>query len=921
MKKICKDYELRIKNEEVTGTCNWIKGKVWEERKYLDEHLLKLSTENYTAKQSLILRIVARIHSSVLNIKELDIDLQTLDDVDIAELIVFYNLENPEKRYQEIKADIASPESFLTRIPYSVIRELYNRGKVPFDRQIFVACLTRFNVWHGASYSKDFKEGMKEKFYAFFPQDDFTIDILMAVFEMELGVDSAFFLDREFNIAAIIIELVTSGRIPRATIQQKLFEAFNNPTLKQTTHGWAKNIYRDLAFTAEENSVCQNQLIQLLYNDRNLLVNFGLQELKKIANHKSFDWNLFINSLDGIVYSEKLTGGLKTALAILYKGLKKDKNLVELCCVNLAPIFLQEDNKVQLAAQKCYELLPEPNEEVKEALLPFIDTMHSEVKSALSALLGESEVAVSYDTYLQKAYIPEPCNAKNKIQYIDSEDDFIFLTSKVLKSNDVLDYELFLEGILRYYNLKDTNYKTLQPALKQAKRIAEEQYLDITARVGVHHVMVAELICMWLSPTPSNFSMEKQEWEQKVKKEDRFLYTANRWYALYYRFKRVVYVLDQIQLKKVLPLLSTPTHNHFEIDPIVFFERLELYKKVNQIPNETDFCTAMCRLNRWSPIPKERPSISQEHDDILAFLLDDKASFNPQKIKNLDSIWLTAYTLKNPNKAIEATISKHENQDWYKTPTEWDWTVARRYSEDRKYSWAYLEQNIKHADIYTVNVTQNSYLEHHLTNTEFIIADVSHWFSRDGYLQDPLYVNLILNAFNYLSDIEASETKSILEVVKYNAEHPVPLHKAGYLFLTLSLFCSKTPIRTGAFDWLELLITHQYLNLDEFTLATSKLVANEANAIPMARVAEQFDRLFQLKGVFIDVLHQTIEVILTNITLENIPKGFSKILHYYYEVLQIVNKPIPKNIAATLHKMQQINSIKKEVKKILSLYE
>ena len=39
MKTICKEFDLRIKNEEVTGTCHWIKDKKWEERKYLEEHL------------------------------------------------------------------------------------------------------------------------------------------------------------------------------------------------------------------------------------------------------------------------------------------------------------------------------------------------------------------------------------------------------------------------------------------------------------------------------------------------------------------------------------------------------------------------------------------------------------------------------------------------------------------------------------------------------------------------------------------------------------------------------------------------------------------------------------------------------------------------------------------------------------------
>ena len=377
--------------------------------------------------------------------------------------------------------------------------------------------------------------------------------------------------------------------------------------------------------------------------------------------------------------------------------------------------------------------------------------------------------------------------------------------------------------------------------------------------------------------------------------------------------------MEQIQQKHVLPLLSTPTHNQFEIDPIIFFNRLKLYESSKQEPNETDFCIALCRLDRWSTIPKQKTAITSEYDAILNYFLDDKTDFNPKQIKKLNSIWITAYAIKNPNKSIEAILAKNENKNWFKSLSKWKWKINKRYSEDKKYSWTILDQNIKRADIYTVNVTQNSYLEHYLTNTEFIIADVSHWFSRVGHLQEPLYLNLILNTFNYLSDLEASETKSILEVVKYNAQHPVPLNKAGYLFLSLSLFCNKTTIRAGTFDWLSLIISNKNLNINEFTLATSKLVTNETNAIPTARVAEQFDRLLQSKGIFIDVLYQTINKILSDISDKNLPKGFSKILHHYYEVVQIINKPIPENIVLRLQKMEQINAVKKEVKKILNL--
>lgn len=924
MNTICEAFDLRIKNEEVKGTCQWIRDQYqntpYEEVKVFAEYALSLSRENFTPKQHLIYQLSLSFRASITSLQELITSLDQLDDEDIAELIIHYDLEKPTQRYQEIRGAIAAPTSYMTGIPYRVIRELHQRGKVPFDRQIFAACLVRFNVWHGSGYKSVLSAKEKQQFDVLFPKDDFTLDILMAVFEMELGVDSAFYVDREFTIEAIIIELVNQNYLSRTTIQQKLFDAFNNPTLKQTTHGWAKNVYRDLAFTTDENIACQDQLIQLMYNSRNLLVNFGLQQLKKIANHSSFNWKLFISSLEGIVYAEKLNGGLKTALKTLHKGFKKDKTLIESGCINLAPIFLQEDNSVQLAAKECFELLETPNEEVKSALLPFVDTMHSEVKSALSNLLGEeASSTATYEIYQSQAYTPAPCTDEGKIVYVSTEDEFIFLASKVLKSNDAIDYELFLEAIIRYSYLKDTNSKALKPALKQAKKIAEDGYLDITARVGVHHVLVAKLICMWLSGSPDTVETEIKKWQDIVKKEDRYKYTANRWFSLFNQFKRIGQVIDQFYKKEALPLLSTPTHQNFEIDPTLFCKLLQQYQAANQAPNEADFCVALCRLNRWTSFDQNNLNTSMEHNAIISYILDPKATFDPDKVKNLPEIWFTAYMLKNPKEAITKLLKKYNQEPWQDNTSAWDWEIKQR-NRDNGYNWTHLDIGFTQEKIAEVDSSKNSFFEHHLTNTEFIIADTSHWFSRNRFLQEPLYINFILTAYRWsFYDLEASELKSVLEIVKYNALHPIPLERAGYLFLTLSLFCSNKTIRAATFDWLSLLIENGYLNADEFTLAVSKIVTNKEHPVPIPRVVEQFDRFASIQGVYIDILNRIIETCLIKVNIEHLPKSFSKVLHHYYEVLQITQQSIPSNITHILDQMLQINAVKKEAKKLLNL--
>ena len=921
MSSIISEFEHKIKQQEIAGLSTWILNKGWKEREELQDHLKRFSEENnntFSTTQNAIVKILQYIGKSPTALKEIDLDLGNLSDLEIDELLIFHNLEKPNEKYKEIKRAISSPESFLTRIPYVVIKELYERKKVPFDRQIFVACLIRFNVWGTSRFSKELSSEASKKFDTFFPQDPFTLDILLAVFEMELGVDGSFYMERDFNIAAIIITLVKKGALSKEIVQQKIFDAFNNPTLKQTTHGWAKKVYAALDFSIDENIKCQNQLIELLHNDRNLLVNFGIQQIKKISKHKSFNWEFYIDSLDAIVYRKKLTGGLKMALGILFTKLKITASLQEKACIGLAPIFLQEENALQLEATKCFALLKEPNHMVSDALSPFLDVMHSEAKTALDFLIAEEDkkTETPFLHYQEQKYTPASCIVENEICYIENEDDFIFLCSKVIKSTDAIEYELFLEALVRFYKIKDTHKSALQAALKGAKKIANNQYIEITSRVGIHQLMAAKLICLWLDPNQVSIDEDITYWKTQKTNDNVYGYTANRWLTFYHLFTRIKYISTSIANHKNIVLLSTPTHLDGSIHPTLFFERLQQYHSNIEPIQEADFNLALCRLNRWTNFKSSLKNRS-EHSAIVTYLLDDTLEFDPTMNKTLDNHWHTAFVLKNPQKSINATLAKYNEQNWWNSASNWTWNLDRRYNGG--YSWPRLNLNLGLKDEEIDNFS-HSHFVFHLLNEEYIIADAAHWFFRDMYQLELLYISFIKKNYRFLSDIEASEGKSIMEILIQTAKKPVPLEKAGNLFLCLSLFCGNTPHRNAALDWLLLLIEKGYLNLDLFTDAVARMICNEHYPVPIKRVTEQFDQLLQMGGVYVDVLHKTLEAILKTIDSEDLPKSFKNILHHYYEVLNLNKTTIPDAILLNLNNMVDKSSIKREIKKLL-LYQ
>ncbi|CAA6829159.1 MAG: Unknown protein [uncultured Aureispira sp.] len=914
---ILKEFTARLNADQVLGTYDWLYTWDWRERNklkiYLDKEFKKL-TKTLARRQQTILFLVFDQLTSVMDIESVKLALVDLDEEEIQEVMAFYDLVHPKKRYKKIKSDINGPESFLTRIPYPVIYELYKRKKVPFDRQVFAGCLVRFNVWHGATYTKELPKEAEENLSTIFPTDDFTLDILMAVFEMELGANQAFYFQHDYNIGGLIISLINRTILDRNSIHNKLFEAFNNPSLKQTTHAWLKKIHSDLAFTTAELMPHQDKLINLLYNDRNLLAAYGLQVLKKISQEVAFNWELFSLNLEGIVYREKFNGGLKIALDLLKKQLKKAPHLGQEACLNLAPIFLQPDHKIQLKAKAIFELV-KPTEALITALEPYIDTMQAEVKKDLSAFLLEAEPAVFTEVYQQEAYTPLPLLDSERLEYIGSEEDYIFLASKVLKSQEALDHELFLEGFLRFQHLSKTNLNALKPALKQAKRLLPNRYANISNKVGAHHLMLAKLICVWLDPDYTSLEEEAINWALELKNKKTNVYTATQWLIYFKMLSRIPYLSTQIGTEtNILPLLSTPTHSNGQIHPALFLNRLAAYEAANVVVQEGDFNRALCCLHRSTSFENTllKETKDSEHRAILQYLFNSKEAIDIQEIKNMENSWLVAYCLKNPNKAIDATLAYQQDEKWWQTAPSWDLEAGRRYGTD--YSWATTTFNL---ELLEEGLKKECFFGFNLVYDYARIADIAHWFHRDLLQTETLYLNLCAKHFTYLN-IEAENSKAVLASIFFAVEKLHPIGKAGHIFLVLSLFCQDRSVRASALEWLCQLIEHKMLNLALFIAPVKKLLVNEHHPIPMARVNEQVNALIALRGTYENVAFQMGTEIVAEIAVEHLPKGFAKLLSQYFEMLQSTKEAMPEKVYLKLEKMTTISAVKKVAKKILN---
>ena len=911
--RIIKAFEARIEAEQILGTLEWIREWDYKEmnklREFIHENEERIE-RTFSKKQKIIAYLIGHLFNYVTNVKEHKIDFSKLGEDGIQELMTYYRLEKPEARYKEIKAAINGPESFMTSIPYMVIYELYKRKKVPFDRQIFVGCLIRYNAWHGGQYKKELSETAKAKLPTFFPTDEFSLEVLMAVFEMELGVNTAFYLDKEYNIGGVIIALVDLKILVKEKIQLKIFEAFNNPSLKQTTHAWARNVHRDLEFSLEELMPHQDKLINLLENDRNLLAVYGLQVLKKISKSPDFNWTLFIDKLEGIVYREKFNSGFNIALGMIQKLLKTKPDLGQKVCINLAPIFLQPDHKIQLKAKNIFASIS-PTPAIITALEPYVETMQTEVKKELTAFISENPQEKSVtEIYEEAAFEYASLDEVDELKYITEEIDFIFQSSKVLKSQDPIDAELFLEALPRFYDLQ--NNKALKPALKQSNRA-----IHLTNKIGPHQLMFAKIIRVWLDPSEASFSEELENLEEALKKE-RDHYSANIWMTCFKMISQVVYTAKRLgkDVQK-FPLLSTATHSNGQIHPAVFLERLMVYEAASRVPDEGDFNRALCRINRWTKFKQTSVSKNNksEYRKILAYLLDGKKAFDSDEIQDLETSWLTAFSLKNPTKAIDATLAFQVDEKWWNPEKKMSWNAGRKTSQDGDYSWGTINFSLVGFEEY---LEKDCFFGHSLVHNYLSVSDIPFWFFRDMFQTETLFLNAAIMNYNFL-ELYADNAKVVLNMINYGNGNLKPIYEAGHIFLVISLLCQDRTCRAAALDWLCQLIENKLLNLTHFINAVIELLASPKHPVPIGRVTEQFNELISLRGTYENVAYQTLKELIPAVDVDNLPKGFSKVLNHFYEVYQNSAEPLSQKMNDQLMAMTKVKTVKKVAGKILEV--
>jgi hypothetical protein len=255
----------------------------------------------------------------------------------------------------------------------------------------------------------------------------------------------------------VLTSLTTAGHLDRDEVLTRSLLAlrrdFRRPLL-----AWFKNLFLNLKPTTAERLARQTELVELLAHPLPLVVNFALDQLKPLWTEADLQLEALLLQAEGLVVRTDIAATLKTLLTNLGKLLKSQpahapavarlyaaalphadaavqeraaRGLVALLQVKKAGLAAAEQQAAIAAIQEAAELLAAP---ARALLAPWL------------APPPAAEPAAAYEPLA--AFVPDLSPATAVVPVADWP-ELLFLTGQVLRHDDPLALERWLDGLLR----------------------------------------------------------------------------------------------------------------------------------------------------------------------------------------------------------------------------------------------------------------------------------------------------------------------------------------------------------------------------------------------------------------------------------------------------------------------------------------
>ncbi|RYU81824.1 DUF6493 family protein [Hymenobacter persicinus] len=475
---------------------------------------------------------------------------------------------------------------------------------------------------------------------------------LLGLFDYDTTVDSAQaytgIAQRHVTWHDVLLHLAAASHLARTELLTRSLVAlrrnFRRPLLT-----WFKNLFLSLKPTPEERLARQQELVELLAHTQPQVVNFALDQVKAFWTDAAFDPVPLLLYAEGLVTRQDLKTAQRTLLSGFEKLLKRNPSLAPELGRLASAALASADAAVQAKAAKLLVSLLQPRQPLLTAdetadligsLTDYADLMTSGTRQLLVPWLAPvpEPVLTSGGGYVPRAGFVPDLSVATAVTPVADWHELLFLTGQVLRHDNVLELERWVDGLLRLKPLFLTDYaRQLLPYLVQVRPFLKgktgEQATAIIAGNGLagHRGLVEALVLGWAQ----GFSTERVNkvnvrYDQDT--SDPLVLVEQR------RFVAAEY---HLRTGSGLPLLSTPSHAPHWVAPSVLVDKLLAYEALHVEPDPADLAVALARtayahaadaetaLSRLSQL--QRPELRELLEWLLTPALPPIPTFHPAK--------------------------------------------------------------------------------------------------------------------------------------------------------------------------------------------------------------------------------------------------------------------------------------------------
>ena len=399
------------------------------------------------------------------------------------------------------------------------------------------------------------------------------------------------------NWTKLLVSLSEQGTIDRLRLLRETALAtsrFQNKNLV----GWFINLLVQLAPTTQELLALQEALSATFYTTHRKPINCVLKYFKQLVTQDGFDGDRFLEHASVLLTSETKSVVAAT-LMILDKLARRHPDQAGPVSRLTCQALVHTDSAVQLRAAKLIAKHGSgEDEELSLTIACYGDSLYQSAHSLLSAWLTVPP-ALSLELNNAEAVSQPIISEGSRIAEVDTMDDLMFLASQAFDNNSPLHFDLLPAALIRLNSqMNGENIAKLLPAFQRAYQLL---MMDWRSTQGLLDHMLANFLVdygQYLVKRFPTMTAELQNLHEGFVRQDREetarwawqtyrIEPLNLWRThhhdpMYRPFRQLLLeVLEALQREQPLPLLSTPTHTPYWIDPVVLVERLRQYQQQN----------------------------------------------------------------------------------------------------------------------------------------------------------------------------------------------------------------------------------------------------------------------------------------------------------------------------------------------------